>query len=55
MLVLGRKIDQSIVIDDKIKITVVKITKSSVKIAIEAPPEISINRSEIEKQRKSQD
>ncbi len=47
MLVLQRKKEESIVIDGKIRITVVDIGNDRVKIAIDAPKEISILRSEL--------
>jgi carbon storage regulator len=47
MLVLTRKRDESIVIGDDIKITVVDIRGDQVKLGIEAPREISIHREEV--------
>lgn len=47
MLVLTRKIQQQIDIGEDIKITVVKISESQVRIGIECPDEITITRSEL--------
>ena len=47
MLVLSRRVGESIVIDENIKITVVKAAGNRVKIAIEAPAEVPIKRSEL--------
>ena len=47
MLVLSRKKDESIVIDDKIVITVVEIRGDKVRLGIQAPREVPIHRSEI--------
>lgn len=47
MLVLQRKTGQSFVIGDDIKILVLETTADRVKIAIEAPKEIPIIRSEL--------
>ncbi len=47
MLVLTRKKGQSLNVGNRIKIIVVDITGDSVRIGIEAPPEIAIYRSEI--------
>ncbi len=47
MLVLSRKRDESIVIDDSIKITVLEIKGGHVKLGIEAPSEVGILRYEL--------
>lgn len=52
MLVLSRKIDESIVINNNITITVLKISGRTVRIGIEAPLEIPVLRSEIKKEDK---
>ncbi|AHH10338.1 carbon storage regulator CsrA [Borrelia coriaceae] len=47
MLVLSRKANESIKIDSNIEISILEIKKDSVKIAIKAPENIKILRSEI--------
>lgn len=47
MLVLTRKLNESIVIGKDIKITVVKIRGDHVRIGIEAPREVEVYRSEL--------
>lgn len=47
MLVVTRKANESISIDDKIEITVLEVTKDKVKIGINAPKEVKIFRSEL--------
>lgn len=47
MLILTRKIDESIIVGDNIKITVIEIQGDSVRIGIDAPRELSIHREEI--------
>ncbi|UWG98307.1 carbon storage regulator CsrA [Dehalobacter sp. DCM] len=56
MLVLSRKIDQKIIINDNIEITIVAVSGDQVRIGINAPKDVKILRSEvveeIEKQNK---
>jgi len=47
MLVLGRKVGESIVIDDNIEITVTSIEGDLIKLGISAPKEIPVHRKEI--------
>ena len=47
MLVLSRKLNEKIVINGDITITLVKIDRNQVRIGIEAPGHVSIFRSEI--------
>jgi carbon storage regulator len=47
MLVLSRKTNQSIMIGDAIRVTVVGFEGDQVKIGIEAPRDVPIHRSEI--------
>lgn len=47
MLVLTRKEEESIIIDDQIEIKVVKIAGNQVRIGIEAPEEVEIHRREV--------
>ncbi|MGL4761229.1 MAG: carbon storage regulator CsrA [Sarcina sp.] len=54
MLVLTRKKDEGILIGDDIEITVVKLEDGSVKLAINAPKNVSIIRKELVEQVKSE-
>src|SRR3954470_926334 len=47
MLVLSRKLNEKIVIDGNITITVVKIDRNQVRLGIEAPGQVPVYREEI--------
>ena len=47
MLILQRRIGESVVIGEDIRVTVVSIEGGRVRLAISAPPEVSILRSEL--------
>lgn len=49
MLILRRKKDESILIGDNIRITIVECGSEGVRIAIDAPKQISILREELSK------
>ena len=48
MLVLGRKKEQTIEIGDNIRVTILRIKGSSVRVGIEAPDQVRILRGELE-------
>ena len=50
MLVLSRKINESIIINNNIVVTVIGIVDNKIKIGIEAPKDIRIMRQEIANQ-----
>jgi carbon storage regulator len=47
MLVLSRKLNQSIVIGDDVHIVVVSIDRDTVKLGIAAPREVPVHRAEV--------
>ena len=47
MLVLTRKVGETIIVDDHIKITVVQVKGKQVRIGVEAPAETRIHREEV--------
>lgn len=48
MLVLSRNHGQSIIINDNITITVLGVTGNQVRLGIDAPKDVSINREEVQ-------
>ncbi|PRX32580.1 carbon storage regulator CsrA [Orenia metallireducens] len=50
MLVLTRKINESIIIGDDIELTIVEISGGQVRVGINAPRQIEIHRKEIYEQ-----
>jgi carbon storage regulator len=47
MLVLSRKKDESIVINENIVVTIVEVRGDKVRLGIEAPEEVTIHRQEV--------
>jgi carbon storage regulator len=47
MLILTRRISESVIISDNVKITVLGIKGNQVRLGIDAPKEISVHREEI--------
>lgn len=47
MLVLSRHVNERILIGDDIAVTVVSFTGGKVRLGIEAPPEVRVDREEI--------
>jgi carbon storage regulator len=54
MLVLTRKIGEQIVIGDDIKIKIVEVKGKQVRVGIEAPRSVEVNREEIYQQKHSE-
>jgi len=48
MLVLSRKKDESIIVDEHIRITVIEIRGDKVRLGIEAPRETPVHRAEVQ-------
>ena len=51
MLILSRKVGQSIVINGNVIVKVVRVDGDQIKLGIQAPVEISVHREEIQRQR----
>ncbi|GAX60521.1 carbon storage regulator, CsrA [Candidatus Scalindua japonica] len=54
MLILTRRLGESILIENNIKITVIDINKQQIKLGIDAPKHITINREEVAKKVKDE-
>jgi len=55
MLVLSRKLNESIVIDDKVVVTVLGVKGDRVRLGIEAPGEIPVHRQEVYEKMQNQE
>ena len=47
MLVLTRKLGESIVIGNNMRVTVLEMQGKQIRLGIEAPPEVSVHRGEV--------
>jgi carbon storage regulator len=47
MLILSRKSGESIVIDGRIKVTIIRLEGETVKVGIEAPAQVPVHRQEV--------
>lgn len=47
MLVLTRRLGEEIIIDDLIKLKVLKVKGNRVRLGVEAPPDLNIQRGEL--------
>jgi len=54
MLVLSRKQSERLIIGDNIVITIVRVAGGSVRVGIEAPPEVQIQREEVRRREKGE-
>lgn len=52
MLVLSRRVGEEIVIGDNVRIVVVKIERGRVKLGVEAPGSVPVDREEIRQRRR---
>ncbi|HSB95299.1 MAG TPA: carbon storage regulator CsrA [Spongiibacteraceae bacterium] len=49
MLVLARKVGETLIIGDSIRLVILEADDNQVRIGIAAPPDISVNREEVQK------
>jgi len=49
MLILSRKVGQSIVIDGRVIVKVVRVDGDQIKLGIEAPKEVTVHREEVQR------
>ena len=51
MLVLSRKVNEAIVIQDAVRVTVIGIKGDRVRLGIEAPRDVTVDRAEVHERR----
>jgi len=49
VLVLSRKSSESILINGDIKLTIIKVSGNRVRLGIEAPPDVTVQRTELQR------
>jgi len=49
LLILSRRVGESIIIGDDVKVTIVEVSGNQIKLGIDAPKEIIVHREEIYK------
>ena len=54
MLILTRKLGESVIIGDNVKITVVEVNKHQIKLGVDAPKNIAVHREEVHKKIKEE-
>ena len=54
MLVLTRKVGEQIVIDDNVVVTIISIDGNKVRLGIQAPPSVRVDRQEVHQRRASE-
>lgn len=47
MLILRRRVDEQVVIDGEVTVTVIEVRGDSVRLGFTAPPNVAINRREV--------
>ena len=52
MLVLTRKVDQAIVIAGQVRVVVAEVRGATVRLAVQAPPNVTVDREEIHVRKK---
>lgn len=53
MLVLTRKAGQTLVIGENVRVTVLSVKGNTIRLGIEAPKEVSVQREELRRRQKS--
>jgi carbon storage regulator len=48
MLILSRKLGESIVIDGRIVVKIMRVDGDTVKLGVEAPPSVAVHRKEVQ-------
>ncbi len=55
MLILTRRVNESLIIDGKIEVTILQTRGNQVRIGIEAPRDVLVHRKEVVEQKQSRD
>jgi carbon storage regulator len=51
MLVLTRKVGENVIIAGNIRVTIVQVKGDRVRVGVEAPPEVTVDRQEVHERR----
>ncbi|WP_434771237.1 carbon storage regulator CsrA [Pseudomonas entomophila] len=54
MLILTRKVGETIVINDNIRVTVLSVKGNQIRLGVEAPEDVSVHRQEIHERIKAE-
>ena len=54
MLVLSRKEDEAIIVNDNVKVQILSIKGNTVRIGVEAPQDVSVHREEVQRRVESE-
>ncbi|WP_411358994.1 carbon storage regulator CsrA [Pseudidiomarina salilacus] len=47
MLILSRRVGETLMIGDDVKITILKVSGNQIRIGVEAPKDVSVHREEV--------
>ena len=53
MLILTRRVGETLIIDDKVSVTILGVKGNQVRVGVDAPKEVAVHREEIHRRIKS--